>query len=207
MNIGMSALTTTTARPPGRVVVTGLGPVGLLAAMIFDSCGYDVTAFDPVEPRRRIAQGCGLKKVVARMPVDDPTYVAKVPLVLDCSGHEQAILDGITLVEEGGEVVVAGVPMTRKTDVFAQEVLNRLFRSFASLRSGKEQSVPSHPAEFRKGSQFGNMAAGLAWMADGRIKVDGLYSIASPRDCQSIYQDTLHMRLGKLATVLDWSKV
>ncbi len=207
MNIGMSALTTTTARPPGKVVVTGLGPVGLLAAMIFDRCGYEVTAVDPVEARRRIAESRGLKRVAARMPIDDPDYVAKVPLVLDCSGHEQAILDGLTLVEKGGEVVVAGVPMTRKTEIFAQEVLNRLFRSFASIRSGKEQAVPSHPAEFRKGSQFGNMAAGLAWIADGRIKVDGLYAIASPRDCQKIYQDTLHMRLEKLATVLDWSRV
>ncbi len=207
MNIGMSALTTTTARPPGKVVVAGLGPVGLMAALVFDTSGYDVTAVEPVAARRGIAQGKGLAKVLPAMPLDDPSYIAKVPLVLDCSGHEQAILDGVSLVEKGGEVVVAGVPMVRRTEIFAQDLLHRLFRSFASLRSGKEQAVAAHPAEFRKNSMFGNMGTGLQWIASGRIDVEGLCALASPRDCQKVYQDTLYMRLERLATLFDWSRV
>ena len=42
--VSMSTLNTTTARAPTRVLVTGLGPVGNLAAQIFAGCGYQVTA-------------------------------------------------------------------------------------------------------------------------------------------------------------------
>jgi len=49
MCVSMSTLTTTTARPPAKVIVTGLGIVGHLAAKVFASCGYDVLAVDPQE--------------------------------------------------------------------------------------------------------------------------------------------------------------
>src|SRR5690349_14240738 len=44
MSVSMSTLTTTAARPPAKVLVTGLGLVGHLAAQIFSACGYEVTA-------------------------------------------------------------------------------------------------------------------------------------------------------------------
>src|SRR5687767_7149077 len=55
MGVSMATLTTVSARPPERVVVTGLGPVGHLAAAIFASCGYDTIAADPLEMRRELA--------------------------------------------------------------------------------------------------------------------------------------------------------
>ena len=67
--------------------------------------------------------------------------------------------------------------------------------------------MPAHPADFRKNSMFGNMGTGLQWIASGRIDVEGLCAVASPADCQRVYQDTLHMRLPRLATLFDWSKV
>jgi threonine dehydrogenase-like Zn-dependent dehydrogenase len=203
-NISMSALTTTKARPPARVVITGLGLVGLMGAMIFRSAGYEVIAVDPVQVRRDLASARGIPTV---LPAVNSAITGQVPLVLDCSGHEQAILDGLKIVEPGGEVVVAGVPMVRRTEIFAQEVLNTLFRSFASLRSGKEQQVAAHPTPFRVGSQFGNMSGVLDWLAQGRFSAEGLYDKVSPKDAQNVYQDTLHMRGEKLAHVFDWGLI
>ena len=55
MGVSMATLTTVEARPPERVVVTGLGPVGHLAAAIFATCGFDVIAADPLPTRRDLA--------------------------------------------------------------------------------------------------------------------------------------------------------
>lgn len=203
-NIGMSCLTTVDARPPARIVTTGLGLVGLAGAMIFRLAGYEVMSVDPVAQRRDLARERGIATVMDRI---DPKVTGKVPLVVDFSGHEAAISDALDIIEPGGEVVVAGVPMVRKTDIYAQEILNKLFRNFARLRGGKEQQVAAHPTPFRHGSMFGNMNGVLRWMAEGRLDFAGLSTKVSPRDAQQVYQDALHMRQQKLALLFDWSLV
>jgi threonine dehydrogenase-like Zn-dependent dehydrogenase len=204
MNITMSTLTTTPARPPEKVMVTGLGPVGLLGALMFQASGYEVYACEPSEKRRAMAAAAGLRRVLARIPLDDAAVKGQVALVVECSGHEQAVLDGCKTLMKGGELVVVGVPMVRRTDIYAQELLNLIFRQFITVRSGKEQQVPKFPVDFLHNSQFGNMRAALAWLADGRIPVRDLYTIASPKDAQAVYQDVLHQRLEKLAAIIQW---
>jgi hypothetical protein len=203
-NIGMSILTSTDRRPPQRVLVIGLGLVGLLASMVFSTCGYAVTSVDPLAKRREIARQKGIVQI---LPEVDADVIGKVPLIVDCTGNEAAILSGVQIVEPGGEVVIAGVPMIRKTDIFAQEVLNAVFRSHATLRSGKEQQIASHPTPYREGSQFSNMAGVLEWIARGRFDVSDLYYFASPGNAQTVYQDTLHKRGPALAPVFDWALV
>jgi threonine dehydrogenase-like Zn-dependent dehydrogenase len=96
MVISMSTLTTTTARPPQRVLVTGLGIVGHLAARIFQICGYEVHACDPSERRREIAQEAGIAPVYPHVPVEELT--GTIALVLECSGNEAAVLEGCWVV-------------------------------------------------------------------------------------------------------------
>ncbi len=55
MGVSWSTLVTTRARPPARVAVAGLGPVGHLAAQIFKAAGYEVLATDPDGRRREWA--------------------------------------------------------------------------------------------------------------------------------------------------------
>ena len=90
--VSMSTLNTTTARAPSRVLVTGLGPVGNLAAQIFSACGYSVTAVDPVEIRRETARRSGLDDVRASIAEGAPDITGEVALHVECSGHEQAAL-------------------------------------------------------------------------------------------------------------------
>ena len=198
----MSTLTTTTARPPDKVLVLGLGPVGHLAAQMFRSCGYRVTAVEPLEPRRRLAQEKGIEEVHASVP----PHLEGIALALECSGHEQAALDAVRAVRRRGEVVQVGVPRERRTELFAFDILSAVFRGYVVLRSGWEWEVPRHGAEFRVGSVFGNLAAALRWLAEGRVRVAGLYRTASPRDAQRVYQDLLHRREDHLSVVFDWAQ-
>lgn len=207
MSVSMSTLTTTAARPPAKVLVTGLGLVGHLAAQIFTSCGYEVTACDPVAARQEIARQAGIRRVFPAAPLDDPGFAGQVSLALECSGHEAAALDGCRAVRKRGEVVLIGAPWARRTDLSAHELLHLVFHRYVVLRSGWEWELPLQPADFRNGSIYSNFAAALRWLSEGRVRVDGLYSLASPREAQQAYQDLLHQRAERLAVVFNWENL
>jgi threonine dehydrogenase-like Zn-dependent dehydrogenase len=207
MGVSMSTLVTTTARPPDRVVVTGLGPVGHLAAQIFQAAGYNVLAFDPDAGRRDLAAVGGIKQICDALPLDDARWHRQTSLVVECSGHEQAVLDGARLVRERGEVVLIGVPWRKRTDISAHELLHLIFHQYAVVRSGWEWEVPRQAVPFRDGSIRANLEAALLWLRDGRIKVAGLYALYDARDPQAAYQALLQAREKSLAVVFDWTSV
>jgi threonine dehydrogenase-like Zn-dependent dehydrogenase len=205
MCVTMSTLTTTSARPPAQVVVTGLGIVGHLAAQLFGACGYDVIAVDPVEARRDIARQMGVARVLPSIPLDDPSVVGKVALVVECSGHEQAAVDGCKVVQKRGEVVIVAAMWKQRTNLTAFELLNTVFNRFAVVRSGWEWEVPLLSTDFRPNSIYGNIAGAMQWLAEGRVKVDGLAMKASPRDAQEVYQRLLHQPGKELSVLFDWT--
>ncbi len=207
MGVSMTTLVTTAARPPARVIVTGLGPVGHLAAQIFQASGYEVTACEPVALRRELASRVGIADVREAVPLDDPALADNVALVVECSGHEQAVLDGCRIVRKGGEVVLVGVPWHRRTDITAHEILHAVFHRYVVLRSGWEWEIPFPARDFARGSIFGNIAGALRWLAEGRVRVDGLYAELAPGEAQDVYRRLAEGRFEKLAAVLDWRRL
>lgn len=204
MNVAMSTLTTTTARPPQMVLVTGLGPVGHLAARVFMLCGYQVVACDPDPGRRTAAERAGLPRVLEGVPLRDPAVAGRVALALECSGTEAAALDCCRAVRKRGEVVLVGVPWRRGSDLSAHELLHAIFHHYAVVRSGWEWEVPRQPAEFVTGSMRENLAAALRWLCDGRVSVAQLYASARPDEIQAVYQALLHRTWPRPAAVIDW---
>lgn len=204
MCVTMSTLTTTTARPPQQVLVTGLGPVGHLASRIFSSCGYRVLACDPVESRREFAAAFGIR-TCPEVPTADPSVVGQVALALECSGREDATLACLDVVRKRGEVVLVGVPWRKVTDIDAHTILHRIFHRYAVVRSGWEWEVPNWETDFRANSIFGQIAGAMEWLSQGRITVDGLYRRVRPADAHEVYQALLHARFEALAAVFDWS--
>lgn len=207
MGVTMSTLTTTTARPPERVMVTGLGLVGHMAAQMFRSCGYRVLAVDPSEARRDLVHERGIDDVAPAVPVDDPQVVDQIALALECSGHEGAAVDACRVVKKRGEVVLVGAPWVRHTERYAHELTHLIFHRYVVLRSGWEWEVPLFPTDFSTNSIYGNLAAALAWLAEGRVRVSGLYARVPPQEAQQAYQDLLHGRAQRLGIVFDWSGV
>ncbi len=205
MGVTMSTLTTTEARPPSKVILSGLGPVGHLGARIFASAGYDVIGIDPDERRRGIAEAAGFRTVMPRIPLDDPKVRDQVTLVVECSGHEQAVLDACRVVRKRGEVVLVGVPWVKKTDITAHELLREVFHRYVVLRSGWEWEVPVHPEEFRVNSILGNIAAAMDWIAEGRIEVSGLYETVLPEKATDVYRMIDEGATSSLAVVFDWA--
>lgn len=207
INITMSTYCTTEIRPPETVIVTGLGIVGLMAAQMFNNAGYNVVGVDMAESRRQVAQRMGIRTTLAGVPMNDPAYKGKVGLVVECTGHEQAVVDATWCLRSGGEIVLVGVPMSPRTGVLALEAFKAIFRANAKMVGGSEWRIPRFPDGSGKPSVFGNMATALQWLASGKINVEGLATTDSPANCQKIFQDLLHMRTPAPTVLLDWSKV
>lgn len=207
MGVTMATLSTTVARPPALVMVTGLGPVGNLGAQIFQSCGYEVIAVDPDPTRQELAQHVGLQRVYPGVPKEDPRIAKQVALQLECSGHEQAAVDGCQVLQPYGELSQIGAPWAQRNAATAHELLRLIFFNYLTVRSGWEWQLPNHPTAFRRGSIFANYAAGLQWLHEERVKVDGLYELINPQQAQQAYQEIRHGRLTCLAPMFDWRQL
>jgi threonine dehydrogenase-like Zn-dependent dehydrogenase len=206
MGVTMTTLMTTAARPGERVLVTGAGPVGYLAAQVFQAAGYGVLVAEPDERRRQNVVEAGIPAVYPCVPVDDPQVADTIALAVDCSGHEQAVLDACRVVRKGGEVVLVGVPWRRQSDLTAHQVLIEVFHRYVVLRSGWEWEIPHHADDFRPHSIYGDFRTALRWLSEGQIAVQGLVRLVSPADARAVYQSLLHKTTPALFAVFDWSR-
>jgi threonine dehydrogenase-like Zn-dependent dehydrogenase len=203
MGVSMTTLMTTEARPGDPVLVTGAGPIGYLAAHLFAHSAYEVHVVEPNDSRRENLQRSGIRTTYPSTPLEAP-LCGEVALVVDCSGHEQAVIDGVRMVRKGGEVVLVGVPWQRRTDRVAHELLTEVFHRYAVLRGGWEWELPMQKEEFRPHSIFGSFRLALRWLARGIIPLDDLIQRNDPADAQSVYQRLLHEPGRELFQEFDW---
>jgi threonine dehydrogenase-like Zn-dependent dehydrogenase len=92
------------------VVAMGLGPIGLLSALLLQRSGARVIGSDPLEWRRKVAVDLGIRAVT---PDELPEAVAAetgdrgVPLVLEVSGSPHALAGALPLLAHEGTALVA----------------------------------------------------------------------------------------------------
>lgn len=218
MGVSMTTLMTTKARAGDAVIVCGAGPVGFLAAHQFQLAGYRVTVVDPDPLRRQQIGASGIKDCRAEMPLQDGSLRGKVALVVDCSGHEGAVIAGCQMLRRGAEVVLVGVPWRQLTDQSAHDVMRAVFFNLITLRSGWEWELPIGGRDFvwedllegynnAPHSIFGGFARALVWLKGGKIPLEGLIHRASPVDPAALYAEIAARRIAEPFIVLDWSKL
>ncbi len=216
MGVSMTTLMTTSARPGDLVAVTGLGPVGYLAAHLFRLANYEVIAADPDARRRRLAADSGITEVYAQLPADDAAVAGRVDLVVECSGNEAAVADACRVAATGAEVVLVGTPWLRKTEVYAQEILKEVFYRLLTLRSGWEYEIPLRSMPFAHGGHnrdysnarhtvFSGYEKALSWLAAGRIPLAGTVRTVSPRDAAAAYRSLQRREYEELFLIWDWT--
>lgn len=206
MGVSMSTLNTTKVHAPERVLVTGLGLVGNLAAQVFANCGYFVTAVDPAPARQESARKAGVSDVRSSI-AELGELSGQIGLHVECSGHEQAVIEGSLAVRKGGEVVLVGVPWSRHVDTPVFNLLHTIFHRYVTVRSGWEWEIPRQPTPFIGNSIHGNYVAAVDWIAKGRIKVKHLADGYSPTEAQHVYAGLLAQSLPTAGAYFDWRKV
>ncbi|MGM9608537.1 MAG: zinc-binding alcohol dehydrogenase [Oscillospiraceae bacterium] len=229
MCVGMTTLTDSYAKPPAKVMVSGLGIIGVMAAQVFQRCGYNVIGVDPSQARRELARQCGITKVFAQPPLDDPEYGGQISLALECSSVESGAMGCARMVRRFGEVVLVATHLVRTEDRQMNELLNVIYRNNVTFKGGVEWKIPVYEPDFsasKNTAQLGNdvpavyhapysiqnsyemnMKAAVQWLAEGSILVDHLYDLHDPRNCTQIYKDVSEKKNIKPALMFDWSQV
>ena len=105
-----------------RVLVTGAGPIGLLAMQVAKACGAaDVAISDVNEQRLAVAQRMGADRVL-RAGHDAP---AEVDALIECSGHPGALVAGIEALRPAGTAVLVGMGPKPTAEIPLALVQNR----------------------------------------------------------------------------------
>lgn len=92
---------------PHQVLVTGAGPIGLLAALLGVQRGYAVTVLDRAEsgPKPELVRALGARYFTGSVSTLDP----KPEIVIECTGDEQLVVDVLSATSHNSTVCLAGV--------------------------------------------------------------------------------------------------
>jgi 2-desacetyl-2-hydroxyethyl bacteriochlorophyllide A dehydrogenase len=129
------------------VVVLGMGPVGLLSALLLGRAGARVLAGEPREWRRKVAAEFGLTAVP---PEELPDMVAGetggrgVPLVVEASGAPEALASALPLLAHEGTALVASWYGTKQV---ALPMGDAFHRRRLSIRSTQVSTIPAALAQ------------------------------------------------------------
>ena len=201
MMVTHTSILTTKARPGEKVVVMGLGPVGLLGALQCQGIGYEVLCCDLDPARRATAEAAGLATAES-LPEDFGAALA-----LECSGHEAATLACCKAVRKCGEVVLVGVPWQKRCDLDAHSILHAVFHNYVYLRSGWEWEIPLKVDHFSDiHTTKNNWSTCMKWLKDGRVKIsEDIIGICDPNQANDIYQSHLNHKIDHLCSVFKWN--
>jgi L-iditol 2-dehydrogenase len=110
LSVGVWACTKAAIGAGSRVLVTGAGPVGLMVAQVARAMGAaEVVVTDLAPQRRRAAARFGATRVLDPSDEDPAALGVEVDTLVDCSGAEAAVRQGIRAVRPAGHVVLVGM--------------------------------------------------------------------------------------------------
>jgi L-iditol 2-dehydrogenase len=96
--------------PGDRVLITGSGPIGVVAAQVARAFGAaEIIVSDPVAERRELALQFGASRVIDPMAEDIATMDLEVDAYIDASGFGPAISSGIMALRAAGKAVLVGL--------------------------------------------------------------------------------------------------
>jgi len=112
-SVGVHASNLVDLRPGEKVLVSGLGPVGLLAVVAAGINGATVYGIDRVKKRIEVAKEFGADIVfnTEEVPIKEikDNLPDKVDVVFECSGFSGLMEESINWVKRGGRIVFIGM--------------------------------------------------------------------------------------------------
>lgn len=106
------ALQERTLEPPARALVTGAGPVGLLATLLLRHLGIAVDVLDvlPPGPKSQVVEAAGARYIDDRTtPLEQAAPKGGYDLAVEASGYAPAGLRSVPLLSPNGALVLTGV--------------------------------------------------------------------------------------------------
>ena len=192
------------------VVVFGLGLVGNLAAQAFHLRGCRVIGVDPIESRRKLAEGCGLADTVGGTPeavnqaIAETTGGKMAQITIDAVGHSSVALEAVRAAANYGQVIVLGTPRVPvHTDI--TELLSDVHYRWITIRSGLEWCLPMYSENENEMSQFSKQQMIFGWIERGEMKIDPLISHRlRPEQIKEAYDGLLNEPETYTGVLLEW---
>jgi 2-desacetyl-2-hydroxyethyl bacteriochlorophyllide A dehydrogenase len=131
------------AAPGERVVVVGLGVLGLLVALLLTRSGLDVRAIEPRRDRREVAESLGIHTFTpgeAGRAVRIWTKGRGVPRAVEASGAPDALANTLPMLDHEGHVIVAS---WYGTDDVRLPLGAEFHRRRLTLRSSQVSTIPT----------------------------------------------------------------
>ena len=126
LSVGLWACRKARLRGGDHVLITGAGPVGLLAMKVAVALGVATVTITDVSPQRLVrAKQLGAAHTinVAEQPLAQAGVQADV--LLECSGNQEALKDGIRSLRPAGMAVVVGMNPGEELSVPMSFIQNR----------------------------------------------------------------------------------
>jgi L-iditol 2-dehydrogenase len=135
LSVGIWACRKAEVGPGDHVLVTGAGPIGLLAMQAARAAGatrLTITDVNPTRLERAEATGATLALNVADEPLADAGV--EPDALIECSGHPGALLDGIRSLRAAGAAVVVGMAPEEEATIPLALIQNREIRLTGTFR-------------------------------------------------------------------------
>ena len=207
--VSISALRSSSVQPGDSVLVVGMGLVGNFAAQIFQIAGADVMAADLSDFRLDKAGECGIERRInsgeqdLKEAVMDWTGGLGPQIVVEAIGISEVIAEVSLLARPLGEIILLGTP--RAYGVFdATPMLLHIHMNSIRMIGSLEWTWPQHPTH-RARDITKNYSLLLEWIGGGKLKTRPMLThLASPADCQTVYEGLTSNREEYIGAVFDW---
>lgn len=191
------------------VAVLGLGLIGQLALRLFSAAGaYPLTGIDPIAGRRALAM------TTPGVATLDPTvgdlntalrglHQGALPdVVVDATGAPNAVRTAMSVVADGGKVIMVGSPRGIAGDVdFYWDLHGRSI----SLIGAHGSAIGTEPREKFPFVRDRALRLIVHFLESGKLRVNDLIPHHVPaRQLHSMYEGLLHQRDEYLGVTLDW---
>jgi predicted dehydrogenase/threonine dehydrogenase-like Zn-dependent dehydrogenase len=198
-----------------RVVVVGLGLLGLLTVQILCACGCRVLGVEPVDARRRLAVELGAESAVppeeaaAAVSAWTDGIGADAVVITASSASDAVVNSGIELLRRKGRLVPVGdvgLGLDRPP-LYLREADVLISTSYGPGRydtTYEEQGV-DYPIEYVRWTENRNMEAFLHLLSTGAVRVQPLAGMTTPVERVAEAYEAIAGDSPPLAAVLTYS--
>jgi threonine dehydrogenase-like Zn-dependent dehydrogenase len=210
--IAMNGILPAEVKLGDRVVIFGLGTLGLILALLYQEMGVDVLAVDPVKKRCDLAKKMGVAATLDCAPdqqiqsIMSLTNQQGADIVVDASGLSICILSSFTVAARNGQVLLLGSPRTPfTTDI--TPYLNMIHRKMLTVRGSFNRLYPYQEQEGSRLSITRSLTYLSGLLIQKKIDVSHFIShVLAPEDVMVGYRGLMHQKDKYTGVIIQWIK-
>lgn len=216
--LALVAMTALRVSPPelgDTVVVVGLGPVGMIAAQLYEAAGVSVVGVDRDEGRLALAKTLGVSSVVLAGTTDTLAEVRAMTgddgarIVIEATGIPSVLAQCFDFARQGGDLVLLGSPRGAEV-VDITPILERMHlwrpHSSVTVKGAHEWQFPPYRTPFTRHSMEENAQAIFSLIARGRLDLSRVIDHVVPAVEAPRAYEGLRTNPGQWSGILfDWT--